>query len=181
DLAHGTFSRDLHRAVGVTNVEQVILGVVDQPEDGEVDVDDVLVASQHQRFLGHLKLLTFAAVADLDAVDARHLGDQHALERRRQVIVESGRGVPVIGAETQHHAEFIGIDDIDAAGEPEHDHRGDDDEDALAAAGLARQQIADALLQAAEESLEVGRPYAAAASPWRSAAAPRSAAATARR
>ncbi len=38
----------LHGAVRIFHVEDVFAGVVDLPEDGEIDVDDVLVAGQHQ-------------------------------------------------------------------------------------------------------------------------------------
>ena len=36
--------------VGVLDIEQVLLRILDAPVDHEIDVDDVLVAGQHQAF-----------------------------------------------------------------------------------------------------------------------------------
>ena len=54
DLAHGALGHLLHGDLGVLDVEEVLLRVLDAPEDDEIDVDDVLVAGQHQAFLGHV-------------------------------------------------------------------------------------------------------------------------------
>ena len=51
DLAHGALGHFLHGDFGVLDVEEVLLRVLDAPEDDEIDVDDVLVAGQHQAFL----------------------------------------------------------------------------------------------------------------------------------
>ena len=53
-LAHHGFGRDLHGRFRIADVEQVHAGVLDAPEHREMDVDDVLVAGQHQAFLGHI-------------------------------------------------------------------------------------------------------------------------------
>ena len=45
---------DFTVASGIADVEQIGSRVLDHPEDGEVDVDDVFVAGQHQRFFGDL-------------------------------------------------------------------------------------------------------------------------------
>ena len=47
-LAHGAFGHLFDGGVGVLDVEQVLGGVLDAPEHDEVDVDDVLVAREHQ-------------------------------------------------------------------------------------------------------------------------------------
>ena len=55
-LAHGAFGHRLHGAFRILDVEQIVADAVrlDQPEHREIDVDDVLVAGQHQAFLRHV-------------------------------------------------------------------------------------------------------------------------------
>ena len=79
---------------GIARVEQEVLGVLDSPEDGKVDVDDVLVAGQHQRLGGEprwpvspeLRSIRSdgAAHADLDAVDAGDRGGQRLTRSARE-------------------------------------------------------------------------------------------------
>ncbi len=65
------------------------------PEHREIDVDDVLVAGEHQAFFRHVAHGGAAAQvfdhahADVDAVDARDLRREHGLDRIGQVIVEA--------------------------------------------------------------------------------------------
>ena len=54
DLAHGALGHFLHGDLGVLDVEEVLLRVLDAPVDDEIDVDDVLVAGQHQALFGHV-------------------------------------------------------------------------------------------------------------------------------
>ena len=51
--------------VRVAGVEQVVDGVVDPPEHREIDVDDVLVAGQHQAFLRHVAAGLVSPLVDL--------------------------------------------------------------------------------------------------------------------
>ena len=39
---------------GFWMLKRILLGVLDAPEHDEIDVDDVLVAGQHQALLGHV-------------------------------------------------------------------------------------------------------------------------------
>jgi hypothetical protein len=52
-LAHGTLSHVLHGDVGVVNIEQIQLRILDAPEDHEIDVDNVFISRQHQAFVRH--------------------------------------------------------------------------------------------------------------------------------
>ena len=73
---------------GLLDIEQVIPGAVGfhQPKHREVDIDDVLVAGEHQALLGHIAHRRAATQildephADIDTVDAGHLGSQHRLD-----------------------------------------------------------------------------------------------------
>ena len=101
DLAHGALGHFLHRDLGVLDVEEVLLRVLDAPEDDEVDVDDVLVAGQHQAFLGHVADAAGEAAragagahADLDDVLPRHLRQAHLLDRIGQAEVQARRLLP---------------------------------------------------------------------------------------
>ncbi len=55
-LAHGAFGDRLHGAFGILDVEQVFAdaGRLDLPQHREIDVDDVLVAGEHQAFFRHV-------------------------------------------------------------------------------------------------------------------------------
>ena len=100
------------------------MGVLDDPKDGEVDVDDVLVAGQHQRLFGHLAADLAAAralgvaIADLGPVVAGHARPQHRLDRGRQVIVETWLGRPIIGAKPQNDPDLIGQNAVEPARQP---------------------------------------------------------------
>ena len=66
---------------GFWMLNRYLLGVLDAPEDDEIDVDDVLVAGQHQALFAHVadrarrrRDDAGRAHADLDDVLARHLG-----------------------------------------------------------------------------------------------------------
>ena len=43
----------LHGDIGLLDVEEIFLRVLDGPEDYKIDVDDVLVAGEHEAFLQH--------------------------------------------------------------------------------------------------------------------------------
>src|SRR6185437_2552764 len=183
-FAHGAFGHRLHRLRRIADVEQVFGRILDLPLHGEIDVEQVLVASQHARFcrlLVQTAPRTFARrAADLDDVGARHLGRQRVLDRYRPVIVEPGRGLAVVGAEAQDDAFLVRLHDIEAADAPDDDNRDEHEQDARPAAPAAGQQPAHAILAAPEDLLEIGRfRAAAAATPWALAAAPRAAATTA--
>ena len=87
DLAHGALGHVLHSGVGVLNVEKILLRVLDAPEHDEVDIDDVLVASQHQAFCALVADASSRAStrrrpkADLDGVLDRHLRHAHLFNR----------------------------------------------------------------------------------------------------
>ncbi len=122
DLAHRAFGGGLHGRLGRPDMEQVGLCVLDDPKDGEVDVDDVLVAGQHQRLFRQLARAGGAtlarAIADLGAVDAGDARRQHALDRGRQMVIEPRLGRAVIGAEAQHDADLVRLHPVEAARHP---------------------------------------------------------------
>ena len=133
DLAHGALGHFLHGDLGVLDVEEVVLRVLDAPEDHEIDVDDVLVARQHQALLRHVAhravpARTLArAHADLDDVLARHLGQAHLLDRIGQAEMQARRLAPDRLAESHDDAELVGAD-LEGEGE-EGDDRSDPDGD----------------------------------------------------
>src|ERR1700730_7017211 len=164
-FAHGTLGRGFHRRVRSPDTEEIGLGVLDYPKDGEVDIDDVLVTGQHQGFFRHLARhraadrRTFgAAVADLGAVDAGHAGSQHFLNRARQVVIEAGLGGPIIGPKAQHDADLVRVYGIDAARHPAADNDQHDDGDPTPVAEAAgRQYPPEAILAATQQLFEIRR------------------------
>ena len=189
DLAHRAFRRRFDRAFGMSDIEQIRLRVLDEPEDGKVDIDDVLVAGQHQRLFRHLparprRPALARAKADLGAIDAGDARPLHALDRRRPVIIEAGLGHAVVGAEAQHDTDLVGQHPVDAARQPQNNNRRDDDGEAGPHAGAPREGAPEPVLAAPQQFLEIrrlrsarasrtGRPLAVAAA---APAAPRTAA-----
>src|SRR5262249_26808943 len=53
NVAHSALRHLLHSNVGLLDVEEIFLSVLDAPEHNEIDVDDVLVAGEHETFLWH--------------------------------------------------------------------------------------------------------------------------------
>ncbi len=174
DFAHNAFRHVTHGEFGVAQVEEEVLRVLDFPLDVEGDVDDVLVARQHQAFFGHALLTASAAAAvsavtDFDTLHAGHRRGEDGFDRGWQVIAQSGFGGAVILTEAQHDALFFRLDAVDARCQPQADggqgHKAD--EFAVAATG---HEVAEFLLTAADDGVEIivgrGRGRAGAFAPW---------------
>ena len=128
-LAHRAFGDRLHGAFGVLDVEQIVadLGRLDLPQHREIDVDDVLVAGEHQALFGHVAHRGAAARivdhahADVDLVDAQRLRREDRLDRIGQMIVQAGLHLADVLAEAQHDAKLIRLDPEEPGNAPEHD------------------------------------------------------------
>ena len=165
-LAHGAFGHRLHRAFGILDVEQIFADAVrlDPPQHREIDVDDVLVAGEHQALLRHVAHRGAAAQivddahADVDLVDAQRLRRQRGLDRIGQVIVQAGlrpRGRTCRSAaprRARRARRGRSRRRPTARSRAEHDQR-----EAAAAEIAARQHAAQLVLAAPQQLLEVGR------------------------
>ena len=169
-LAHGAFGHRLHRAFRILDVEQIVAdaGRLDLPQHREIDVDDVLVAGEHQAFLRHVARRGAAAAhvldrahADVDLVDAQRLRREHRLDRIGQVVIQSRLHLAHVLAEAQHHAEFVRLNPEEAGKSPQRQHRQSQQRKAPAAEAVARQEAAQFVLAAAENLLQVRRRGAA--------------------
>ncbi len=168
DLAHGGFGYRFHGSFGILNVEEIVADGArpDFPEHREIDVDNVLVAGQHQAFLGHLTHGCAAAHvfhrahANIDLVDAQGRRRERGLDRIGQMIVQSRLHFAREFAEAQHHAELVGLDSKEAGKSPEHDHSQRDQGD-TPATEVAGQYAAQPILAAAQKFFEIGRPRSA--------------------
>ena len=69
DGPHRAFGDLADRLVGLGELEQIELRIADVPADGVSDVDDVLVARQHQRFGACRAKRQLADVLDVDLLD----------------------------------------------------------------------------------------------------------------
>ena len=98
---------------GFWMLKRYLLRVLDAPVDHEVDVDDVLVAGQHQALFGDIADAAAAARrsahADLDDVLARDLRQPHFLDRVGQAEMQARRLLPVDLAEAHDDAELVRV------------------------------------------------------------------------
>ena len=158
--AHDAFADRFHRAFGLLHVEEVVADMagLDLPQHREIDVDDVLIACQHQRFLRHIAhgAATAKIETDVDFIHAQRMRLQHGLDRVGQVIIQPGRHLAHELAEAEHHAELIGLDAEESGKAPQH-HRGHRDQGETAAAEIAGHQPAQPVLAAAQKFFEIGR------------------------
>ena len=166
-LAHRAFGHRLHGAFGILDVEEIIADAVglDPPQHGEIDVDDVLVAGQHQAFFRHVphgaaapRRIVDQRHADRDGGDAQRLRQQHGLDRIRQMIVQAGLHGAHMLAEAQHDAEFFGLHAEESGQSPDRQRADQDQRDAHAAEMAARQKLLQPVLAAPQKVLEIGRP-----------------------
>ena len=140
-LAHGAFGHRLHRAFGVLDVEQVVADAVrlDPPQHREVDIDDVLVAGEHQALFRHVAhggaaaKIVDDAHADVDLADLQRLRRQRGLDRIRQMIVQARLDLADVLAEAQHDADLVRLDAEEAGHAPQHDRAERDQRKAAAA------------------------------------------------
>ena len=123
DLANRRFRHLHHRFIRHAVVEDVIDRILENVLDGKLDVDDVFVIGQHQRFFQHLVALA-AAIADFERAHAGNIDQLMRLNRVRQTPAQAGLSAFLVAAELQHQAALRGIDDVKTAGEPEQQHDG---------------------------------------------------------
>ncbi|AFL52982.1 hypothetical protein USDA257_c44440 [Sinorhizobium fredii USDA 257] len=178
DLAHGAFGHLLQRVGRVLDVEEIGLRIGDREQHGELHIDDILVAAQHQA----RTRLGADAATDIELL-LRHLDDLDGL-KRPEVIVQARHGDFLLRlAEPHFDAAFIRLDGVDRIEQQEaDDQQADDDEDAAVEA--ARNHVLQLILAATDDLFQIRRPASAAArliplTPWPliAAAAPRAAAA----
>ncbi|MNS68741.1 hypothetical protein D3C72_1020280 [compost metagenome] len=112
DLAQGVFL--------VARVEQPRHGIFQGVLHRELDVDDVFIVRQHQRFAG-LLVAQRLAVTHFHRAHLRHVDGFVGLERVRPAPVETGRRGVAVLAEREHDAVLALLHDERAAGEPDED------------------------------------------------------------
>ena len=116
----GHLGRSPEHGLWVTGAEEELDRVVDQVLDEELDVDDVLVAGQHQRLLGNRRAASFGRPeADLGATDTGGVDDLPGLDRPGQVIAEARLRLGPELTEEQDDSPLAGTDDVEARGKPE--------------------------------------------------------------
>src|SRR5690606_7469261 len=170
-LAHGAFGDGADGAFRVLDVEQEVgrAARLHLPDDGEVHVDDVLVAGQHQAFLRHFAHADIAAGggalhadADFETAILRHIGDDDALDGIRQMIVQAFTDRADMLAETQHDALLARLDLEPAGKTPDGQQHDEREEDALLAREeTARHDLAETVLTTAQKLVDIGRTRAA--------------------
>ena len=123
-LTHGALGSSLGRFLGVLDIEEELSGILDHPKHGEIDVDDVFIAGQHQAFFRHVPRrlsaakITGTAITDLDLIDPCDFGRLDGLDGGGQVIVEAGLCRRHPFAKAQHDTLFIRLHAVKATGGP---------------------------------------------------------------
>ena len=161
NFAHGAFGGRLHGLRGIADVEQVFARVLDDPEHRELNLDDVLVAGQHQAFFGNAAGAdsggsSRGAEADIFAVDPRDFRRQHPFKWRRCLKVKTGRCGPHELAEAEDHALLVGLDPVHHGKSPENQGKDQQYEDTPTGAEATGDEPAQLVLTPAHEFFEVG-------------------------
>ena len=170
DLSHRAFRDAKDQVVRTTGIEQELRCLIgaNAPEYSDIDVDDVLVAGQHEAFRQDVASGRVAAAlncpgragtkADLGAVDPGHGGPFDPFDGPGDVPVQARRGPVFVGAEAQHDPLLVRLYAVEAAGEPKcYDHGEQDRHAAETHAMTAGQQVTNESLGLADYTFDVGQ------------------------
>src|SRR5262249_51799753 len=153
------FRHGLHGAFRILDIEQELPDPVrlHLPQHREVNINDVLVAGEHQAFLRHITNCSAAATdivdhahADIDLVDAQSLGRKDGLHRIRQVVVQTGLDHAHLLAEAQHNPQLVRLDPKEPRKSPQCKHAKHEEGEAAAAQIAARQHAPQLVLTTAQ-------------------------------
>ena len=117
-FAHGRFGGLCNGGVRRARIEEIVLSAgfrLDAVLDVELNVNDVLVVSKHQRLA---QTVCRAAHADFRRTDAAHVNELDILNRSRQMPVDARHGRLAVGAECGDDARLTFGDDVKAAYAP---------------------------------------------------------------
>src|SRR5262245_10291757 len=165
-LAHSAFGHRLHCAFRILNVEEEFADAcrLHFPQNREVDVDDILVAGEHQALLRYIAhgCATAADIvnythADVDLVHTQRLGREHGLDRMRQMIVQARLDLAHCLAEAQHNAQLIRLDPEKPGKSPKRDYTKEDESETASAEIAAGQHTPQFVLAATEDVLQIRR------------------------
>src|SRR5262245_21377917 len=165
-LAHGAFGHRLHRAFRILNVEEEFADVcrLHFPQNREIDIDDVLVAGEHQALLPYIThgWATAADIvnythADVDLVHTQRLGREHGLDRIWQMVAQARLDLAHFLAEAQHDAQLIRLDAGKSGESPERDYTKKDESETASAKIAAGQHPPQFVLAATEDFLQIRR------------------------
>ncbi len=151
-------------------MEEELAGVVDDPEHHEFDVDDVLVARQHQAFLGDVADGDGAARGaeqigagqglhtDLDAIDVRDRRQIDRLDRIGPAELQARRQRSVELAEAQDDALLVRVHTDGKRVKGDHRDRHEQDQSQKAAADAAAGHgLLQAILTSLQQLFEIRR------------------------
>src|SRR6185503_1114685 len=153
DFAHRAFGNALHQLFLFADVEEILFRILDLPEHRQADVDEVLVARQHQTLI--------LSIADRRLVLGLDGNEFHLLDGPDGEMQTRTCGACIL-PEPQDNAAFIGLNLIDAVigyQSQNEDHRY---EPSPAPAG--RKNIPETVLAALDQLIEIGRRRPATAS-----------------
>jgi hypothetical protein len=109
-LAQHAFSHVAHGNLGVLHVKKISHRLLKAPEDGEADIDDVLIAGQHRALFSHIGHATAESTnTHSNNILPRNFGQIHLIDRIRQTEVQAGWLLAHRLAEAQDYAKFIWV------------------------------------------------------------------------
>ncbi len=107
DFADRGFRHATDIILGVTVVEQRVFDILQVVLDGKLQIDNVFVIGQHQRFaqlLATRRAALGSSVADFNSPHLLHVDDSHALDGERNVPARAGHGGFDMFAELENDA-----------------------------------------------------------------------------
>src|SRR5262249_36110262 len=152
--------------LGILDVEQEFAdtGRLHLPQDREIDIDDILVAGEHQalfRYITHGGSATADIVhhphADIDLVHAQGFRREHRLNRIRQRIIESRLHLADFLAEAQHDTQLIGLDPEKAGKSPQREYTKKNKCEPAPAEIAPREHATQSILAPTEDFLQIRR------------------------
>ena len=167
NFTQGRFSGNFDCGLGIANVEQILERIGNLPLNRQINIDNILIAREHQAFFGDVTTLApiaraRPAKADIDLMDGRDFGAQDRFNRVGQMPVQARIGDLDHFAKAHDDALLVGLDTINARGQPHQKHQHPNPDQSLGAKA-AGQGVFHSLLSHADNVFDIWRAWPAAA------------------
>ena len=118
DFADGSLGRLTHVLIRRAVVEQIIGRIFQEILHGELNIDDIFVIGQHQRFFQHF-VLHVLAVTDFHGTDLTQADNLNGFDRIRKMPARTRLGRLDIFTKTQHDTALTGIHNVETTRHPD--------------------------------------------------------------
>ena len=185
-LTHGAFSDIFHCLIGILDIEEIVIGPIDEPLHDEIYVDDILIRRQHQALLWNVQStagpahapvarVALRAIAHLDLIRCRDFEEPDFLNRIRETELKARFGPLVEGTEAHDDALLVRpyLEEEGVPCNEQERHHGAEEHKPARNAAAPSHDLLHAVLAAPEHLLEIrGLTTSATAptlTPWTSA------------